>query len=272
VVVQARSAVESVEQRADELETRLDEQQATLDDLTGRAVQQLSEAHRRDDAILEALEHPNFSAVQSALRMVAASNAISRVYQARCTPAFGGLRLRLDHATFEAPGPRAPGEDVIVVRVSGRSLDVAVDITDVWKPEEDLVAVLGRVHTELERRNVDASETTFDGSYALRAWRHGVSTALHALRGTLPRRLGGPLIEQLTDDLVITEAGIESLLLGVIAPVGMFARELLPGRSPTRQAAVPRAPAGVDTETWHEALRVAEELLPVARGPRAGWA
>ena len=140
-----------------------------------------------------------------------------------------------------------------------------------WRPGQDVVDVLAELGRNIESAHLPPEEL-LNSALLIENLTESVSLANAALRGRA-QHLRDPLIERLTEEWVLSEAGLQSVMSDFIVPIAAFPSRLQymnainGGSTPTVDAPPPE---GVDPETWHLLVEIAR--LTFQRHPVGSFA
>jgi hypothetical protein len=170
-----------------------------------------------------------------------------------------------DSRSYSSPnGPVTNFFGVIVaIRVDSphpRSLFDEVSME--WEPNIDAATLTDRLTTALRQQQKHDEANRLDWTYVFRSLIRGLQLA-HTVAGPNPS-LSGALLEMVTDDWVITTAGVEQISTGRrlgfddVVPVRPVGR-------PAFETNTPSTPEGLDNATWETIRRRALPYRHYAR-------
>ncbi|CAM5531381.1 hypothetical protein [Leifsonia shinshuensis] len=131
-----------------------------------------------------------------------------------------------------------------------------------WEPNIDAATLTDRLTTALRQQQKHDEARRLDWTYVFRTLVRGLQLA-HTVAGPNPS-LGGALLEMVTDDWVITTAGVEQISTGRrlsfddVVPVHPVGR-------PAFETNTPATPEGLDGTTWETVRRRARPYRHYAR-------
>jgi hypothetical protein len=129
--------------------------------------------------------------------------------------------------------------------------------SEAWNQGEDVRLVIDRLDQKIESANLTPS-MVWEPTVMFTNLRESLALANRSLRGQLPRRLRGPLLERLNDEWALTDEGLESLTSDAFASIDLFPDTLPHLQTPgTPPFAPPFAPLGVDPAVWAQLVEIA---------------
>lgn len=255
VAAQVRDVAEAVvSARTDALGTRLEDLEARLD--THRATTEASQ----DEKVEAIADEVSFNTLSSALTAADRAGAIRD--GSLTVPGSRAAPLLAVEFTF-APRFVTRGDGLVLDDGSVPKLSVQVEfarrpneswspvVAADWEPESTSVEIGSALHTQLLQRDRLAEAKSFDFALAIRNLQAALKLALDNQRvPSGEEKFHGVLHEMVTDEWVVTSAGLENVRTGDAISRGELGFETLTyGERPP----APPAPDG-DQATWEHVL------------------
>jgi len=262
---ESRTVVEQVGARADALEQRIGDQSARIETLAQEVEIARAERHAAEDTALSAITNDaTYDAVTRALWEAESRRAISESFRVRASANVAGMRLYFKLlSAVERTGGSLPFISLTPWFPDGRDVK-----RESWHSGEDVATVMNRIVKNLETANLDATRNAFDAQLVIENLHLSLDLAIHSLRGDLPRRLRGPLIELVDERWVLTDMGLESRTDEFFVSIDAFPDTLPRFQRPgTPEFRAPPAPDGVSEELWKTLITVAR-MTYMLRGRR----
>jgi hypothetical protein len=260
-----------IDERAREIDTRLDQLDERMRELLG-------DRNRAQDEAVAALEVPTFDTLASALAVANGLGAIANghlVVQASQDLAELGLVFSWGYAIGDGrfgiePGPKLRVQARVYADEQSRGSRPAIETE--WLPGVPADAVGLNLHEQLERRGRLKGPGTLDWRLALRNLQRSLDVAIRSRRlDDGDTRLRGALFEFVDADWAVTDAGLECPSKSYLLPETDFEEPpIMPGFTEARAAYdrwLPEPPEWVEPELWHLLIRRAKRYLPIRHGP-----
>lgn len=259
-VERTRQVVSRVEERTLALEDQVSNQETRLDELAAAADDVAERRYKSQDEVLEAVRTKlTFDTVANALETAGATGGLHPLFRVRASDNVAGLRMSLRRVSLEPP----LGESRRALMASFRTLsDDPAPGQLVWNEDVPSPEFADHLREQVERANVAPGR--FDAQVAFNELADSIELVVRSRRGDLPR-LAGKLIERLTQDIVLTDAGVESLSAGVLVRADDFPPQASSKERQMREPEFqpPPPPTGVAPEEWHGIIEVARWTYPL---------
>jgi hypothetical protein len=259
VQVEVNRAIENTQVETAALEEKIESQGRRIDTLSGEVAQNRAARHADEDAGLAAIaEDASFEAISDAIRDAERRQAISSLFRVPATANTGGMHLRVQNGQL---GDRAVGSTPVIFLTPWFADDREVPMV-IWKSGQDAVEIFGELDQNIESAHLSPDDL-LDSAVFIKNLTESISLANAALRGHA-KHLEDPLIERLTDEWVLTEAGLEALSSDFILPIAAFPSHLQymnaisGGETPAVDAPLPK---GVDPEMWELLVEIARRTF-----------
>lgn len=257
----AEAAEQRIEERVQPLEEEVARQRTRLDELGGRADRVAAERDSEVNEVIAAVERDvTFDTVAAALGAGIGSGGLHSSYRVRCEESFDALRVEFDVAFTESEsGDR---QQLLFARLTDFAGD-AVPQRVPWEPGTDAARFTDSIRHQLEVVNLPRYR--FDPEVAFRNLIDGIDLAVRSRRGDGPRMVGR-LIERMTTDIVLSDAGLESLRDGLIMGAHEFPQQAYSKAADARpqpEVRPPRAPPGINDDDWAAIVEVARRTFPL---------
>jgi hypothetical protein len=280
VVHAGRNAItEAAEQIEDRLQEQTDALSRRVDDLQAQVQQRMDQtAHQQDqkvaalatetsrDFVIDAMaEAIGLGAIRWGMVTVPGSTDPAGIALTFCcwmkNPGVG-------RSTSHWPEPVL----LIDPRVSGasRGRGIPAPIRVTWKPSQELSDVAIEVTEHLQAAGLWEGPSTINWNDVRRYLHLSLELALASRRrDSTPGswHLAAPLIELLTTDWVLTEAGVEHREHGLVLAEDNFPETPAKPWGAPRDEWPPPQPDWVEPEQWTVVLKRGESVFPIDRGP-----
>ena len=248
----ADRVIETVETKASALDERIEAQVRRIDTIGEEVAQARTRRHDRQDADAAAIaDLGTYKAISTAIRDARNRAAISTaLFMVPASADITGMHLDirntrlLDGREFLTLQPWFP-DSRSVERIE-------------WWPGEDAVTVMDRLAQNIEMANL-SSEALLEASMVFENLSSSILLANTSQHGA-GKRLGGSLVEKLTDEWVVTKAGLESLTGDTVVSIDDFPGKVEIMSAMSRDTSLefsPPVPDGVDPAEWSQLVDVA---------------
>lgn len=270
--VAASAVVDSrIEERTRGLGVRLDQLGERMDELA------TSRGQRQDESVAN-LEVPTYWTVATALAAANKLGAIAHgVVTVQGSRDYRELGLTFSYGTDDGDGRFGiPRHDTLKIEgqvyADQRARGTRYVIEAEWDAGETADVVGFRLRETLEHRGRWNSDDTLDWPAALRNLQLALDWAIRSRRRDgAPGLLRGALMELVTPDWAITDAGIECPSKEFVLGESEFPERYSMQARHQRETAPwrPEPPDWVDGDLWDELIRRGRQRLPVLKGPIA---